>query len=139
MATLSKHGQEVGRISYLIKRKAYFSDRSILVNKGDGWKVWGKIKPDKSPTAVYQKHAAYQKQKLAKRTHFANFQRELHSLVSFKNRWMVYEAISLMPEDPDGCWSELTDSPWRIDLDLDDLVKLCRLYLLALEEQNLMI
>ena len=55
MATLSKHGVELGRIKYTTKIDAYFADGKVLRNQGFGWKIKYKVKPGNDPKDVFEK------------------------------------------------------------------------------------
>lgn len=55
MATLSKHGKELGRLRFGTYDKAYFADGTILKNSGFGCKVSGKVKDGLDPLEFFQK------------------------------------------------------------------------------------
>jgi hypothetical protein len=135
MATLSKHGDEVGRIEYTTYAKAFMMDRTILINRGRGWKTWGKMKPHVDPEEFYRKkldqfEASCMQYPLNYKYHCL-----LHKLTSRQDRAAVHETLKVLGNDPDGCWCELQDY-WGIYMDLDDIVKLSRAYELSRNESN---
>lgn len=128
MATLYKHG-EIGQIERVAYKLAYCEDGKILRNDGDGWKQWRKLKPGLDPKAIFEERKAKYAQKLADNPAFAAWRSLFHSLVSFKHRNIVLSTISMMPGDPDGCWSTFDDySFYGVELSLDEWVQLCRAY-----------
>ena len=46
MAKLSGHGMEVLRWDGLTKREVLMSDRTVLINRGEGWKIRGKLRAE---------------------------------------------------------------------------------------------
>jgi hypothetical protein len=141
MAVLSKHGAELYRYEGLSYKLSFRSDGQIMRDNGQGWKLWKRVKQGVSvedyAARQQAKHAEMDRNKPA----FAEFRSLLHDLVAFKARYWVVSAIELMPDDPDGCCTELSEGPMRYsdtapELDLDDCVKLCRAYKAALLEAN---
>ena len=132
MARLSKHG-EIGQLERLAYKVAYCEDGQILRNDGDGWKVWKKLKPGFVPAESFARAQANYAQKLADNPAFSAWRSLMHELVSFHDRCFVLTAISSMPQDPDGVWSECNDY-MHIDLSIDDCVQLCRAYEAAQDE-----
>ncbi len=127
MATIYKHGAEIARFSYLTYDVLVMSDGKLLRNQGDGWKLWRKCKADSTPAQVAQVRQA--KVEGVKQTHpcFSEYKRMLHAEVCLRNRAIVHEIISSMPQDADGCYSELSDHGfWHGSL--DDMVELCRAF-----------
>ena len=80
MATLSKHGTEIGRLVYVDYVKSYRSDGTVLKNHGFGWKMAGKVKPGADIVDVYQKAVEHQRDFLAKYPAHAAYRKMLHSL-----------------------------------------------------------
>ncbi len=125
MATLYKHG-EIGQIERLCSKYAYCLDGKILRNSGSGWKIYAKVKEGIDPRAHFETAKANYARKLAENPAFAHLREILHETVSFGNRHVVKETISLMSDDADGVWSTFADNAWRgVELDLDDCVALC--------------
>lgn len=129
MATLSKHGVELGRIESLTHTKAYFSNGDILINRGSGWKEYGHIKAGFDPKEAWARKKAHAADVLASHPAYAAFKRVFHDCVGITHRWQVYTAIEMMPNDPDGVWSTFADDFDGWELDLDECVQLCRLFL----------
>ena len=134
MATLSKHGQEIGRLETVRYTKAFFVSGDILINRGDGWKVYGKVKDGFSIYDLYNKAKDAQTKTLSEHPHFANWRKEI-TRFPLSKRWMVITAIELMPDDPDGVTVELQDLG-HMNVTFDECNDLCRLYKLAMLEQD---
>jgi hypothetical protein len=133
MAKLSAHGSVVGTVEYITKAKRYMSDGVILRNNGFGWKLAGKV--NIAPRTAYENAAARLAEKLTARPSLAAYVRTLHAMTGLCNRWKLHAAVSLMPDDPDGCWSEACDGYGdNVHADLDDVVELCMLYRVAMRE-----
>ena len=129
MAKLSAHGRELDRMEYASFRVAIMSDGNIMRNSGSGWKLWKRLKPG----ANAAEYAKRQREKYnARPALFHEYIAALTDAVSLENRGRLHMTVSLMPTDPDGVWSEL-DSYSGPLVDLDDCVKLCRLYQVASE------
>ena len=109
MAKISAHGKIIGTIFLTTSAKRYMSDGAILKNIGFGWKIYGKVKPGVDPAAAFE-HAANRETafRLA-RPCAAAYKKELHSLAGMNTRWKLHAAVQLMPDDPDGVWSEACD------------------------------
>lgn len=137
MAKLSAHGTVIGTVDYLDYSKRYMSDGVVLKNHGQGWKLAGKVKPDVRPMDAYQRAKASLDAILANRPATATYRVMLHDLTSMCNRWRLHAAVKMMPDDPDGVWSDACDGyGGNVHADLDDIVELCRLYGIALREQR---
>jgi hypothetical protein len=136
MAKLSAHGIEVGRVSYTTYTKAYTSDKTVLKNHGDGWKLAGKVKPEFS--VEYAFNQATERLKKWEREHPFGlaYKKELHNLASQSKRLRLHTVIQLMYDDCDGVWSECCDGYDSIHADLDEINELCKLYALALSENR---
>ena len=129
MARLSKHGREIGRIDGLVRIRAYFENGEILKNEGHGWKLYGKIKPGINPREVFAKHKANHEQKIKDNPAAAEYRRLLHSLAGISKRWKLNLAVKLMPDDPDGVWSEVCDGyADNVSASVDEIAELCRAY-----------
>jgi hypothetical protein len=128
MAKLSAHGTIVGTVERTLSLKRYMSDRSILVNRGAGWKLAGRVKAGVSPADAFEAERNRIERFFHERPEADAFRKALHKLAPLPKRGEVYVAISMMPDDPDGVWSTLCDRPVVIDRDLDDIEKLCRLF-----------
>lgn len=110
MATIYKHGGEVGRIDKLTFSMLFCEDGKILRNHGAGWRIWRKVKQD----VVCGVHGAYRRCRddyaanLEAMPAFAHWRRLVHEFPLRKRALVVY-AVQHLPEDPDGLWSELED------------------------------
>ena len=137
MATLYKHG-ELGQVERLDCKLAYCADGKILRNDGDGWKCYRKLKSGRDPALHFQEAKAHYAEKIRDNPCFAAWRDLLHSLVSFRCRNLVVRTIGLMPDDPDGVWSELSDYGYLFGegdlLSIDDACALCAAYRAAMLE-----
>jgi len=137
MATLSKHGTEIGRITFTDYVKSYRSDGTVLKNAGFGWKLSGKVKAGSNIHAVYQKAVEHQKEYLAQRPAWAAYRKELHSLAGMGKAWKLHSCVTLMYDDVDGVWSEACDGYGdNVHADVDEIAELCRLYESAIREKE---
>jgi len=137
MAKVSAHGTVVGTVYFTARAKRYMSDGAVLENSGHGWKLRGKLKAGLTPQAAYEAQLA--KQREAEKTHPAAFayRKELHDLAPLCKRWKLHAAVTMMPDDADGVWSEACDGFGdNIAADVDDIVRLCGLYRLAIKESE---
>ncbi len=137
MAKVSAHGAIVGTIDYLATSKRYMSDGTILRNQGFGWKLAGKVKPHVTPQVAYENAARRLADQLADQPALARYRQLLHEACGLSKRWKLTTAISLMPDDCDGVWSEACDGYGdNISLDVDEVAEICRAYLAAERERN---
>ena len=135
MAKCSAHGSEIGTIYKSTSAKRYMSDGVILKNAGFGWKLYGKVKPGIDPAEAYARAKAKSEDFIASRPCYAAYLKELHDMAGLSKRWKLEAAISMMPDDPDGVWSEACDGYCdNIHADIDEVANLCRLYLSAVAE-----
>lgn len=135
MAKLSSHGTEIGRIVYTTKIDAYFEDGKVLRNAGFGWKLRAKVKDGHSIYNAYTTAIEKQKAFLASHPFLAAYRKKLHNLAGIGKAWKLHTAVSMMPQDPDGVWSETCDGYGdNVSADIDDVSKLCTLYELAVKE-----
>ena len=135
MARLSAHGRELFRAEYLTMRVSHRSDGHLLRNIGNGWKVWKKCKATANPEAVADRAKARLSERENRERLYFEFQRLLFDLVPFRARFLVVTAMDLLPDDPDGLYSELSGTinryPYDTELSLEDCVDLCRALKLA--------
>lgn len=137
MACISKHGNEIGRIVYTAKTKAWFSDCTVMSNHGDGWKISGKLKPEFTPEQAYQRAKEKYDAFLSERPAAREYRKCLHDLAGQCKRWKLHLAVQLMPDDCDGVWSEACDGYGdNISASVDEIAELCRLYGSAMIEQR---
>lgn len=135
MAKLSAHGNEIGRLIFLTYVKAYMEDGTVLKNIGFGWKIHGKVKAGVDPREAYKRALDRQVAFLAPRPAYRAYRSELHSMAGVSKRWKLHAAVGLMPQDPDGVWSEACDGFGdNIHADIDEVSHLCDLYLAAERE-----
>lgn len=134
MAKVSAHGKIIGTVYLTTKAKRYMSDGKCLVNHGFGWKLQP-LKAGLSAADAYTNQVAHQEKWKAAHPVSALYQAELHEIAPMSDgkRARLHLTIGMMPEDPDGVWSECCDSYGdKVSADLDDIVKLCRLYRAAM-------
>ena len=135
MAKLRAHGTEVGTIYGLTGAKRYMSDGKVLKNLGFGWKLHATVKAGIDPAEAFQRAKAKEESFIASRPLWAAYRKELSELAGLSKRWKLHAAISLMPDDPDGVWSEACDGYGdNVHADVDEVSKLCTLYKLAMSE-----
>jgi hypothetical protein len=135
MAKISAHGSIIGTLEYISTAKRYMSDGVVLKNNGFGWKLAGKVKPGIDPAQAFANAERRQREKLEAFPAVAAYRKALHELAGVGKRWKINLAVSTMPDDPDGVWSEACDGYGdNVHADLDELVELCRLYRAALAE-----
>lgn len=110
MATIYKHGGEVGRIDKLTFSMLFCADGKVLRNLGDGWKIWRKLKPgvEGGPLGAFRRCKAEYDAKLRNGPDFAHWRDLVHDF-PLRMRALVVDAVRLLPNDPDGLWSELQD------------------------------
>ena len=137
MAKLSSHGREIGRITYTTYQTAYRSDGKVLKNSGMGWKLYKQCKPGVDPEQAYANARAKQDRLAIERPALTLYRKELHKLTGIGKAWKLHAAIELMPQDPDGVWSECCDGYGdNVHADIDEVANVCRLYELALSEMK---
>lgn len=128
MAVLRKHGGEVGRVTLVRYVKAYMADGVILRNYGDGWKLGGKVKPGVTPEEAYAAQVRALGEAWPEWQTYRNA--ILQAAPNVQKRNMLHLAITMMPGDPDGVWSEVTDTiggPY-LQMDVGEIAELCRLF-----------
>lgn len=139
MATLQAHGREIGRIEFPEMRLAYMADGKILRNRGDGWKLFKKVKPGVDPREAYRLRLAAREDAVRRNPTYGLYIRELTKLAgSLECRARLHMMIEMMPTDPDGIWSELADGYDEMSrkigrIEIDDLCSVCALYRGAVE------
>ena len=130
MAKLSAHGQEIGRVHFFSHTKAYFSDGAVLKNYGSGWKLTGKVKPHLTPQDAFRNQVKVQNENDAANPARKEYRELLYTLAGMTKAPKLHLAVSLMPEDPYGVWSEVCDGYGdNVHADLDEICTLCKLYL----------
>jgi hypothetical protein len=135
MARVSAHGTIIGTVEFTTSAKRYMSDGVVLKNHGFGWKIHGKVKTGMTPQQVFERQLA--KQNEARQSHPATFayRKLLHELCGLSKRWKLHAAVSMMPDDADGVWSEACDSYGdNCHAEIDEVARLCALYKLAVKE-----
>ena len=129
MAKVSVHGKIIGDVELFKKTYRYMSDGTVLKNSGHGWKLHGKARPDQDIVAIYQRHADKVKASDDANPFRADYRKKLHDLAGLCKRWMLHTAVVMMPDDPDGVWSEACDGYGdNIHADIDEIAELCRAY-----------
>lgn len=127
MATLSKHGQEVGRYSTIRYTKAFFANGDVLINRGFGWKEFGHVKPGVDPRTVCPKVQATIDQKIKDHPIWAQYRKAIME-IPLSQRWKMITALEALGDDGDGIWSEVCDGCGdNISLSLDEVYELIHL------------
>ncbi len=129
MAKISAHGKEIGTVYMMTSAKRYMSDGTVLKNIGFGWKISAKCKPGVNPADVFERHANHQQSIRLQYPCRSAYVKELHAQAGLSKRWKLHAAIELMPDDPDGVWSEACDGYGEnVHAAIDEIVHLCMLY-----------
>ena len=137
MAKLSAHGIEIGRIRYVTFVVAYFADGTILRDSGLGWKTYRRVKPGIDPRQVFERKRLAYADRLAQNPHLAAYRKALHDLAGNNKAWKLHACVELMPDDPDGVWSDACDGFGdNVRADISEIVELCDLYHLAMREME---
>ena len=135
MAKLAAHGKEIGRVDYTDHSIAVFEDGHILKNGGFGWKLWRKLKVPTEAASFLARRIERQREVLAARPALRAYRAELHQMAGLCKRWKLRAALELMPDDPDGVWSEACDGYGdNVSADVSEVANLCRLYKDAIRE-----
>jgi hypothetical protein len=92
MARIFVHGLEIGRIKTLKFEKIFFANGKILINRGNGWKVWGKVKKGFSMVDLYNRSKASQKEWFNARPKHKAFYDEIIGK-PIKNRYYILETL----------------------------------------------
>jgi hypothetical protein len=139
MAKLRAHGTEIGTLYGLTVAKRYMADGHVLKNIGFGWKLHAKVKPGSSPQEAFSVAKEKHEAKLAARPCLRAYQKALFDMAGLSKRWKLHAAVSTMPDDCDGVWSEACDGYGdNISADVDEVGELCRLYKNAIAESDTM-
>jgi hypothetical protein len=137
MAKCSAHGTEIGTIYTNTKAFRYMSDGAILKNIGFGWKLHARIKPGFSPSEAFTQKQKRQLEIMERKPALRTYRKALHDLAGIGKRWKLEQAISMMPDDPDGVWSTCCDSyADNVHADIGEIVSLCQLYKTAIAESQ---
>src|ERR1700734_4342436 len=104
MARLHAHGTELARRETLTGRIVVMSDGNIMRNDGFGWKIWKKLKRGVDAEKFAQKFNAWTE---ALPPEVRAYIQALEDICGLEHRARLHTAISLMPNDPDGVWSEV--------------------------------
>lgn len=137
MAKMSAHGRTIGTVEFTTSAKRYMSDGVILKNQGFGWKRHGRVKDGITPEQAFNAQVERQEAVLDKHPTVAAYRKALHEVAGLSKRWKLHQAISMMPDDPDGVWSEVCDGYGdNVHADVKEIVRLCRLYQAAMREHS---
>jgi len=136
MAVLSKHGSELYRYEGITFRLSFRTDGNIMRNNGNGWKLWKRCKAGVDPAEYAERQREYHLQKDRENPGFVRFRALMQELVPFQARYWVQTAIQHLPDNPDGVYTELSESSLRYtdydpELSIDDCVDLCQAYKVA--------
>lgn len=136
MAKVSAHGTELGTLYGLRSAKRYMSDGVVLKNDGFGWKIHGRVKAGITPAQAWETARRRHEDNISARPALAAYRKELHAMCGLSKRWKLHLAVSMMPNDCDGVWSDACDGYDGISADVDEVGNLCRLYKAALAESD---
>ena len=137
MAKCSAHGTEIGTIYTGTKAYRFMSDGHILKNAGHGWKLHRKLKPGIVPQDIFAQRIARQQEIMNQKPALKAYRKVLHDMTGLSKRWKLELAISHMPNDPDGVWSECCDGYGdNVHADISEISELCRLYQAAISESK---
>ena len=137
MAKISAHGAIIGTVYFTTAAKRYMSDGVILVNKGFGWKLGPKLKPGVNPQQAFENQKLHAEEYAANNPALTAYRKKLHALAGMDKRWKLHAAVTMMPNDYDGVWSECCDGYGdNIHADVNEIADLCRAYQWALQSQN---
>lgn len=126
MARICKHGTVVGTVDWLTSSKRYMSDGVILRNIGFGWKLHGKVKAGVTPQEAFARAQERLAKQLADNSAIAAYRALLHSMAGVSKRWKLHQAVTLMPDDCDGVWSEACDGYGdNVHADVEEVARLC--------------
>jgi hypothetical protein len=115
------------------------SDRVILVNYGQGWKLGPKLKAEFTPQEAFANQMKKQVEYLAANPEIAAYRKALHDIAGMSLRWKLDMSISMMPDDSDGVWSECCDGYGdNVHADHDEIECLCLLHRAIPARQNVM-
>lgn len=131
MAKLSANGKVVGQIDHLIYSDRYMSNGAVLRSRaGGGWKHHRKIDDGAAPEDEFRVRAEKATAFREKRPAYTAYKAKLHELAPLSQRALLHDAVTMMPDDYDGVWSQMCDKrgPNNIDADVDDIAKLCESY-----------
>jgi hypothetical protein len=135
MAKCKAHGYEIGAVEFLTTAKRYMSDGVILKNAGFGWKRHSACKPNVNPETAYKAACERAAAFLSIRPDFAAYKKALHDLAGLGKRWKLHTAVTMMPGDADGVWSEACDGYGdNVHADPSEISELCDLYAAAVRE-----
>jgi len=137
MAKLKSHG-EYKILRRLWNKIAYCQDGKILINRGDGWKLFKKLKPGVDWESAFTRMVEMQRQNREANVCLKALTDFLDEICpSYKKRAYLQVALEALRDDPDGLYIELKDiTGMDFELDFSDVNKLCTLYINALREQQ---
>ena len=103
------------------------SDGKLLKNRGDGWKLYRKVKAGVDINAHVEERKASHQAWLDKRPAYQEFKRLMFAATgSLEKRAHLFMAIEMGGNDADGLWCELGDAGFH--LELDEITALCNAY-----------
>ncbi len=127
MAKLNTYRASViGKVDLLTSQLAYRTDGNVLKNSGFGWKQHAKVKKGVDPAKAFENQKRKIETMMAELPGYAAYRKELHGFPR-NRRAYVHNAVTIMPGDPDGVWSDLNEL-MGIDVDLSEVVALCSAY-----------
>lgn len=135
MATIKAHGGAIGKVEFITDVRTYCADGTILIDRGDGLKVYGKMKPGFTGADGLRFAQENLRKWQENNPEAAAYADKLHDVCGRRHWRTVDLAISISYTDPDGAWIDLADLA-NIDLDFEDVKDLCKLYAARVEARN---
>ena len=107
----------------------------MLKNLGDGWKLSGKLKTGVTAEQAVARAVAGIAEWEQARPAGRAYKKALHDIAGQSKRYRLHVAISLMPNDCDGIWSECCDGYGdNVHASIEEINELCALYRAAQAE-----
>lgn len=115
----------LGQIECLETKIAVRSDGKVLKNNGGSWKEWRRVKDNTTPEQALEALRESQKEFRKENPCFAAYAELLMEMYpSFHRRILVLAIVNIMPNDPDGIYSELQDH--NMGISLEEAVRIVR-------------
>lgn len=135
MATLKKHGGAVATFQYIMYRKCYCADGTVMKDTGLGWKITGKLKPGIKPADAAKRRRESMEKQANDRPAFALYRKEILRY-RLEERRRIEQVFDTLGDDWDGAYIELNDHWPRVTISIDEVVELGRLRQKSIEEQG---
>lgn len=130
MATLSKHGRYT-IIEYANFNRALCEDGNILINRGEGWKLWKRLKAGRKYDEVVK---TFGKSRTPAYDELLNLLKDVTG--SLKRRATLVNLIQLLDDDFDGIWVHYNDTYPEDTITCDEISQVYEAYQRVLKEKN---